>query len=133
MGSGGEQKGEEHWKTVRENLRNLHESVSESLEGLKEAGCADSSKLRNVTWSRRKGWTCYVDMQSFAPVSPMIMWKIGNVPNALRDLAFSGNAEIATWLLLTAYDEMHKEWTVKYREAKIAGFENKMISYSQPL
>lgn len=34
---------------------------------------------------------------------------MGNVPNALKDLAFSGNTEIATWLLLTAYDEMHKE------------------------
>ena len=35
--------------------------------------------------------------------------KTGNVPNGLKGLACSGNTEIATWLLLTAYDKMHRE------------------------
>lgn len=66
------------------------------------------------------------------------MWKTGNVPNELKDLArelFRQNTEIATWLLLTVYDKMQKERNklknelLNIEEPKLAPFENKTISY----
>lgn len=60
-----------------------------------------------------------------------------NVPNELEDLAkeiFRQDTEIATWFLLPASDKMQKErakeWTVNIEVPRLAGFENKTISYS---
>lgn len=72
----------------------------------------------------------------------MIMWKTGNVPNELEELArelFKQNTKIATWLFLTMIkckkkkkDKLKNE-LLNIEESRLALFENKTISYSQPL
>lgn len=75
----------------------------------------------------------------------MIMWKTGNEPNELEELAreiFKQNTKIATWLFLTVYDKIQKKKRerdklknelLNIEESRLALFENKTISYSQPL
>lgn len=49
-------------------------------EGLKES-------RENMIGSQRKGNPTYVVVESLATLSPVVIWKIGNVPNKLDALS----------------------------------------------
>lgn len=64
---------EENIERLSENLKNLHESLSGSLEDLKEAVSEGSGKPRGMSLEAGEECTCYAEVQSFAPLSPVVM------------------------------------------------------------